>query len=153
MANMRKLLNNSSGLTLLETILSVAIIGLLILGVTTAISGFEARSDLDTAILGEVGALRRAEELSRGVAHDSNWGVKLATGTITIFKGSSFASRDSTFDETVEINPDIAILGAAEFIFFRLAATTTNIGTTTLFHTIIGESRTVNINEKGTISY
>jgi prepilin-type N-terminal cleavage/methylation domain-containing protein len=159
MVNTRKQLNKKivsrlrsyqRGLTLLETVLSLAIFGILLLGIITAIARLQANTDLDMTAFSWVESLRRAEELSRAVQNDSSWGAKIATATITIFKGTSFAARDSSFDEVLDITGDISISGADEFVFTRLAATTT-AGTTTLTHSLINESRTISINSKGNI--
>jgi len=140
------------GLTLLETVLSVAILSILAVGVTSAISRLQGKNDLDIAAISGVEALRMAEELSRAVDRDSNWGVQMASSAITLFKGASFASRDSAFDEVIEISSDISISGASEYVFTRRNATTTP-GTSTLTHILINESREVVVNSKGTINY
>lgn len=141
-----------SGFTALEIVLSIAIMGFIVGATVTSIARFQTRNDLDLSVVSGVGALRRAEELSRAAHNDAQWGVKFATGTITIFQGSSYASRNSTFDEAIEIGPDIYASGTNEFVFTKAHATTT-AATTTLVHNTIGESRTITVNKKGTIGY
>jgi type II secretory pathway pseudopilin PulG len=151
--NKIKIANSNDGITLLETVLSIAILGLLGLGIMGAIVQFQTRTDLDAATLTGVDGLRRARSLSRAVLNDSSWGVKFATGTITIFKGASFAARDASFDEELDINPDISILNSDEFVFARFGATTTASATTTLFHAGVGASNTISVTSGGVINY
>lgn len=142
-----------AGFTLLEVVLVIGIMGALIALSTVSIARFQQKNDLDLAATNAVDALRLAEERARGVDGDSRWGVRFATGTITIFRGNSFAGRDSAYDEETVLNNDIIASGTVEFVFARFAATTTNAGTTTLTHQTLGESREVGVNAKGTITY
>lgn len=158
MASMRKLspiqLNNKkAGLTLLEILLSISILAILGVSVMGVILQFQTQSDLDSSVLTAVEALRQAEEFSRSAKGDSPWGVKFATGSVTIFQGQSFALRNAAFDEALIINPEISITGNTELVFFRFAATTTNAGTTTLLHTSSGFSRAIFISDKGRLDY
>ncbi|MBI2075413.1 MAG: type II secretion system protein [Candidatus Harrisonbacteria bacterium] len=143
----------TQGFTLIEIVLVVAIFGVLIASATTAITQFQARSDLDLAVTSGVGILRLAEERARGVDGDAVWGVKFATGTFTLFLGASYAARNIAFDEDTAVGDAIAASGTTEFVFTRLLATTTTAGTTTLMSSISGESRDIGVNAKGTITY
>ncbi len=143
---------NRRGVTLLEVLLSIAILGILGAGTTSAILRFHGKSDLDFAVTMGASSLRRAEELSRAVSSDQTWGVKFATGTITVFRGASYALRDSSVDEATAIGPDIYASGADEYVFTKVYATTT-AATTTLVHNVLGESRMIMVNAKGTIDY
>lgn len=141
------------GFTLLEVLLAIATLAILVGVSAPVLQNFQGRSDLDAAVMTQVATLRRAEELSRGISNDSQWGVKMATGTATLFKGSSFSTRDSSFDESAEISEYVSISGANEFVFSRLGATTTAIGTTTMLFLTTGDSRSITVNKKGSIEY
>lgn len=143
----------AGGFTLLEVVLVIGIMSALIALSTVSIARFQQKSDIDLAATNAIDALRLAEERARGVDGDAPWGVRFATGTITIFRGISFAARDSAYDEATAFNNDIVASGTAEYVFARFAATTTNAGTTTLTHQRLGESRDVGVNAKGTINY
>lgn len=142
-----------AGFTLLEVVLVIGIMSALVALSTVSIARFQQKNDLDLAATNAIGALRLAEERARGVLYDAPWGVQFATGTITIFRGASFAGRDSVYDEATALNDDIVASGTAEYVFARFAATTTNAGTTTLTHQMLGESREVHVSAKGTINY
>lgn len=159
MGNMQKLLKIKTsclslrGASILEIILAVTILSILASGITVSIIRYQTRSDLDVAVLSGVEALRRAEFLSRAVRNKSGWGVAFATGTITVFKGGDFALRDASFDEVIEVSPLISITGNTEVAFSSVSATTSDIGTTSLMHLSIGDSRDIHINIKGGINY
>lgn len=143
----------SSGFTLIEALLSISLIAVLAGVGIGSITRFQNKNDLDLAVRSVAEALRRSEELSKGSSGDSSWGVNIASSTITVFRGPSFASRTSALDEITTISENISVIGVSEFVFSRLFATTTNVGTTTLYHTLIGESGTINVNGKGVITY
>ncbi len=144
---------SAQGFTLLEVVLVIGIMGVLVVLTATSISRFQQKNDLDLAVTSATDALRLAEERARAVDGDARWGVSFATGSVTIFRGSSFAGRDSAYDEVTTLSDSIVASGTKEYVFARLAATTTNVGTTTWIHQGINESRDVGVNAKGTITY
>ena len=85
------------GFTLLEILLCVAMIGI-IGGITAPLyNGLLIKNDLDIAVTTTAHSFRRAQILSQGMNGDSNWGVKVVSGNIIIFKGTSYAARDTQF--------------------------------------------------------
>lgn len=151
METMLKKLNHEQGFTLLELLLSVAIISL--------IAGFSlpvyrtllSKNDLDISATVTASSLRRAQNLSQGVDGDITWGVKAQNGSIVIFKGTSFASRDTNFDETFDVPTSISVGGATEIIFSKLTGLPQTTGTFNL--STESDSRTVTINAKGMVDY
>jgi len=98
------------GVTLLEIILVVALVSFLASSAIPVYRSVQALNDLDTASSLLAQSLRVAQIFSQSVRGDVAWGVHLEAGRIIVFKGSSFALRDSNFDEVFEI---------AETVFFR----------------------------------
>lgn len=138
--------------SLLEVILSIAIM-VVIMGFSVPVYGsLKTKTDLDNATNHFVNAMRRAQISARGMASDSNWGVKFETGKITIFRGESFDTRTQSSDETIEISPQIGIAGTDEIIFSKFSGNPASATTSTLNFEVV-ETRTINVNEKGTISY
>ncbi len=141
-----------SGFTLLEMLLTITFITVLA-GVSIPLwRALQLRTDSNAAQQILVGSLRRAQLLSQAVMNDSPWGVKIQTGTITVFSGSNFAIRDQTRDEIMEISPHLAISGWSEVVFSKLDGAPSSIGDT-IFSDLIGESRTTTINGKGIAIY
>ena len=146
-------MRNQSGFTLLELLLSVAIIGVLA-GISMPLyMTFNQRNALNSSAEDVVAALRRAQTYARGVEEDSQWGVKIASGTATLFKGSSYASREISFDEPINIPANITVSGAlTEVIFSKLVGAPATTGSVTLTSNT-NETRTVTLNAKGMVSY
>lgn len=144
--------NKKSGFTLLEVLLSVAIIGLII-GIGSPIYQlFQTRNDLDVATNNIASSLRRAQVLSQAVDGDNSWGLSIQTGEITLFRGVSYASRDASFDELFDLPQSIVPSGISEIVYEKFSGEPQTFGTITLTSNA-NEIRNININEKGTIDY
>lgn len=145
-------LRDNRGFSLIEVLLSVAIISLLT-GISAPVyASFQIRNDLDIAAQSIADMLRRAQTYSRGVNGDSQWGVAIQGGSATLFKGASYAGRDAAYDEVSAIPNSIAVSGLAEVPFTKLDATPTTTGSVTLT-TSTNEVRTITINAKGMVTY
>lgn len=143
---------NRRGFTLVEMVLSIGLLTL-ILGMTLpAFRTFSIRNDLDIAVNQIVQNMYRAQTLSQIGDGDINWGVHVATGSILVYKGASFASRDMTYDEITDISPSISITGIQDVTFSKFTGLPQTTGTTTLT-SIANEIRTITINAKGMVNY
>jgi hypothetical protein len=98
-------------------------------------------------------ALRRAEALSVAGRNDSPWGVAIATSSIVLFKGSSYASRDATYDDQYAGSLGFLVSGVTEVDFAKFTGLPNTTGTTTITDILNTISRTVYINGKGTLTY
>jgi prepilin-type N-terminal cleavage/methylation domain-containing protein len=141
-----------NGFTLIEVLLSIAIVSVLGAMSVPIYQSLQTRNNLDIAATTLAQALRRTQVLSQAVDGDSNWGVVVQEGNITLFKGASFATRDLDFDEVFEVSPSITIAGISEFTFEKLTGKPQVSGSTTLTSSL-NETRTVTINGEGTINY
>jgi prepilin-type N-terminal cleavage/methylation domain-containing protein len=140
------------GFSLVEILLSLALLALVAgIGAPLFVS-FQNRNDLDVASVTLVHAMRRAQLLARAVSQDSDWGVSIGTSTITLFQGSSYAARVVASDEISSISPAITKSGILEYVFSKFTGYPQAIGTTTLM-SVQNETRIITINAKGTISY
>lgn len=141
----------SSGFTLIEVLLSVSIITILVGASMPVYQSFLTRTDLDITAEAIAGALRRAQTYSRGMNYDQQWGVEVQTGVVTLFRGSSFAGRNTAFDETTVIPPSISRSGLTEVLFAKLTGAPNTTGNITL--TTTNDTRTVSINAEGMVNY
>lgn len=140
------------GFTILEVLLSVALISV-IAGVSIPIyQSFQVRNDLDIATVTTVQELRRAQLLSEASDADPSWGFQLQSGSMTLFNGASYATRDTTRDETFDLPTSITPTGATEIVFAKFTGLPNVTGTITLT-TYTNETRTITINAKGMLSY
>jgi prepilin-type N-terminal cleavage/methylation domain-containing protein len=142
----------NGGFTMIEVLLSVIAITI-IAGITIPLHlSFSSRTDLSVATTTVVNTLRRAQTLSAAIDGDDSWGVKVQTGDVIIFKGSSFALRDNSYDELYDVSEGISFTGISEVVFSKFEGLPNTTGTITLTSTT-NNSKDVTINPKGTISY
>ena len=143
---------SKEGFTLLEVLMSVAIIGLLA-GISIPVyRSLQIRSDLDIAVSILINNLRRAQVLSQANQEGLKWGVNVSSGLVTLFGGESFASRTPDLDEVSQISDTITFSGIDEVVFSRLLGDPINSGDIVLT-ALSGDTRTISINLKGSISY
>ncbi|MCA9364015.1 prepilin-type N-terminal cleavage/methylation domain-containing protein [Candidatus Kaiserbacteria bacterium] len=143
---------NKRGFTLIELLLSVALIAA-IGGIGAPVyQSFQVRNDLDVAAVTLAQTLRRAQLLSQAVDGSSTWGVSVTSGSITLFRGADYASRDVGYDEVSGVPLTITPSGVSEIVYTTITGEPQTTGTITLTASI-GEMRTITLNEKGTITY
>lgn len=141
----------NNGFSLIEVLLSIALIALLSGIAAPVFLRLQTKNDLDLAVTSLAQSLRRAQVQSQAVDGDISWGVKIQTSSLTLFKGPSFAARDITYDETSDLNPNITLSGPTEIVFAKFTGLPQTIGTITF--SINSDSVTLNVNEKGTVTY
>jgi prepilin-type N-terminal cleavage/methylation domain-containing protein len=145
-------MRNEQGFTLIEMLLSVGLISVIV-GISLPIyASFQTRNDLEITTQTIASMFRRAQTYARGTSGDSQWGVAVQTGSATLFKGATFASRDATYDETTSISPATNISGLGEVIFAKLTAAPSTTGSITLTSNT-NDTRTITINGKGMVDY
>ena len=142
----------SNGFTLMEVLLSLAIIALLA-GMSVPIyQSFQIRNDLNTTAGTVAQVWRRAGFLASASDDDSNWGVYINDNHIVLFKGQSFAGRDDNFSEIYDLPGGIKPTGLTELVFEKFTGRPTDTGSLTLTGRT-GETRVIEINELGTVEY
>lgn len=139
------------GFTLLELLLFVAIISLLAGLSLPVYRTLLSKNDLDIAATVTASSLKRAQVLSQSVDGDITWGVKVQSGNIIVFKGTSYVARDASYDENFDLVTSIAPSGTTEYVFSKLSGLPQAIGTVILITE--NDTRTVTINEKGMVDY
>lgn len=144
--------SSKNGYTLLELLLSVSVFAILAAVSLPLFRGIQERNDLSSALVTIAHSSRRAQLLASSLSADSPWGVSIQSGLIKIFKGTSFAARDATFDEDFTISGSIILTGANEFVFQKNSLTLASNQTITL-ESPSHETKTITINTRGTASY
>jgi prepilin-type N-terminal cleavage/methylation domain-containing protein len=145
-------MSSPKGFTLPEMLLSIALLAIIGGMSIPMYRVFMVRDELDLAATSIVQNLRRAQSLSRASSGDMTWGVHVGVGSILIYKGSSYVLRDSTFDENTSIPTTIVPTGMNEVTFSKAGGVPSATGTFILTSQA-NETRTITINEKGTVDY
>lgn len=146
------IVENKRGFTLVEVLLSISIITVLVGLSLPVYASFHNRNDLDLTAQTIAEALRRGQTYSRGSSGDSQWGVHVSSASAVLFKGTSYASRDVSYDETVIIPASMAPSGLTDVLFSRLSGYPNTTGSITLTSNTT-DTRTISINAKGMVSY
>lgn len=140
------------GFTMIEITLSVAMLSLIFGMSVPMYRTFSIRNDLDIATNQIAQSLRRAQTLSQVGDGDTSWGVHVSVGSILIYKGASYASRDVSFDEDTSISSSIVPTGLNDVVFGKVTGMPQSTGTFILT-SISSEIRNVTINQKGMVEY
>ena len=143
---------NQQGFSLLEVLLSVAILAVLAGLSLPVYESFLRRNDLDLTAQQVASSLRRAQTFARANSYDSVWSVAVQSSNVTLFRGTNFAGRDQTYDESVAIPASVSVSGLSEVQFSKLTATPNTTGSITLTSTA-NATRTVTVNAKGMVEY
>ena len=145
-------MKRQNGFTLIEVVLTISLLAI-IGGIGVPVyNSFHNRNSLDLAISAYANGIRRAQAQAQGVVGDSAWGVRIQSGSITVFKGASFVARDNTYDETFSIPGSISITGLQEVVFAKLSGLPQATGNLTLT-SANNESKILSLNAKGMVDY
>lgn len=140
------------GFTLIELVISLGLVSLLC-SVAFAFSFQNIRSNsLLTATQGVVFSLRQAQTFARAGEGDVPWGVYVQSGSITVFAGGSYATRDTSLDRLLSISDDVVFSGDTEFVFSAFSGEPYWSGGMVLAIPDIS-STSVSVNVEGTVIY
>lgn len=121
------------GFTLVELLVVAFIVGLLALGVFTALPRLKKNSDLNSAAQATASLLVEARSRTLSSEGASQFGVHFASSTITLFKGAVFNPSDASNDSVVlPISVEVSCVslgaGASSTVFARLTGETVQYG-------------------------
>lgn len=138
---------NKKAFSLIEILLIIALMGaVLLIGIPlgqTALTG----SEIDTAYEVGLKSLRLAQAKSQGGYEDSTWGVRFQQPNIIIFKGSSFQTRDASYDVKTVLGAKVGYSGINEVYFSKIEGIPSVTGSINIFS--YEKSRVIQINSNG----
>ena len=142
-------LKPQKGFTLLEIIIVIVLFALLV-GISIP---FGLDVYLSYVLISEtrnmVSFMRRAETLSFTNTRNDSYGVMIMNDRFVLFRGASFATRDTAFDEEYLRSPLVTVSGVAHIVFAAVTGRPDIMGTTTFSNGV--NEQTVFINEHGTL--
>ncbi len=124
------------GLSLIETVIALAVLGLVAAVSIISFSQFRDRQQMARSSEQVTGTLARARSLTVFSQEESQYGVHFTSASVTLFKGVVFSPGDPDNQEInltqVEISNINLNGGGADVVFQRLSGQTANFGTVTL---------------------
>ena len=142
------------GFTLIELLLVLAIIAIVAAFSAPLTQSFQIGADLNTVTLSTVQQLRRAHQQAVAGQAASDWGGDFdsAGNSLTLFQGSSFATRDAESDTVTTIPNSVGITTdfSDEIIFAQFSGQPSASGTVMLLSDN-NETTEISINNLGRI--
>lgn len=139
------------GFTLVELLIVFVVFGILFAIVGTLSSNTLPKNQLKVEADVVESMLRQAQSRTIAQDVDSVWGVHLTSADATLFAGTSYGARDTTYD-IVRTFPDIITAsGLTDVIFDYRTGKTSNTGTITLTASITGETESITVNANGEV--
>ena len=138
------------GFTILEILLVIAIIATLLAFIFPLGLDFYKSQQLETQSQVLIQTLRRAQLKAISIDLDSPFGVYLTEDSFTLFKGNSYLTRDSQYDEVFDLPEIINVSGLSEIIFSKFEGKPNVMGNIILSSN--SEDEIININEMGRIN-
>lgn len=137
------------GFTLIELLLVIAIV-LIISGMTPVLfSRFLAQNSLANVADYIRVNMRNAQTYSMSGKAGSRWGMALSANKIILFAGDSFATRNTSLDQSYDVGDQINISGLSEVVFDRKTGTPSSQLSITL--TSGENNRSIVVNSQGGI--
>lgn len=138
--------------TLLELLLTIALISILFLLSAPIIQVATGNNEFEENILMLIRSVRTAQTNAFTSKEDSSWSIRFSgNGELIIFKGDEFSSRDQNFDIEYNLAQGIQISGTSEIIFQKNSPMPNNGGTITLTYSNL--QKEIQINQYGAIIY
>ncbi len=139
------------GFTLIELMLSVGVIAILLMITVPVMQRYLARSDMDVLTNVIVQDLYRAQSLARAGENNASWGVYVQNGSITLFQGASYATRNQVKDELYTISSGVQVTGKNEYNFTIFTGNPVSSGSTTLTNN--SDVKVVSVSARGVVDY
>jgi type II secretory pathway pseudopilin PulG len=149
------MIKRTTAFSLLETLLAVFLMAMIVAVPFTINSSLLFRIQAEGA-QSQVGhALRTAELLAEQSKLDDSWGVHVQAQSITIFKGSNYAARDTAYDDIYEYDDKVSlsVTSGSSTVYF---AKRTGIPSGNMSVAIVAEgggTKTVSFTTNGAITY
>lgn len=124
------------GFTLIELILVIAIIAIVGAFSLPFAQSFQTTADLQTYADDMRQSFRRAQQLANSGVRSDDWGMYIDTvgNSMTLFKGSSYAGRDTDFDLITEFPESFSLTNnfSDEIVFTQFSGLPSQSGTATI---------------------
>lgn len=151
MKSLKLSMRERQGFTLIELLLVIAIVALIGISSFAFYSRFFTQSAVTDTTDKLTSQLRKAQMYAMTGKQNSNWGVSYSGNQITLFSGSSYATRTTAFDESFTVNNNVSVSGLGSDIIFN-HMTGTPSASPRIIVTGGGNSEGLQVSSQGTIS-
>jgi prepilin-type N-terminal cleavage/methylation domain-containing protein len=107
------------GFTLLEILLVIGIISILLVFIVPLSLDFYKSQQFEIQTQSVIQTLRRAQSKAMAMEQDTSFGLHITDQNYTLFKGNSYATRDTQYDEIFDFSEIINIGGLNEIVFLK----------------------------------
>jgi len=147
------------GFTIVEIIFIVGIFSLLLGLSIPAFQSFQKQADMNSSAEKIIAALRLAQNKTLASEGSSQWGVFFDSSAVpdqcVLFKGSSYSSRDASFDEIYKLSNSVSFdsinLGGGDETIFSKVTGYVNHSGSIIFGSTSGSIKTVYIENSGRV--
>jgi prepilin-type N-terminal cleavage/methylation domain-containing protein len=146
-------LRRQSGFTLIELLIVIGITLLVGAAAVPIYGSLQVSTQLNENSSLVIQTVRTAREYSVARLNNAAHGVYITSTTYTLYQGSSYAARDSSYDRTTTLDSALTLsttLTGSEVNFSKGLGVPNNTGTITLTHDVQGSS-TITINSFGMV--
>lgn len=127
------------GITLTETILVVAVIGVIAIASVPTYVNFQRKYQVNAAARDALHLLRVAQSNAMASRGHDEYGVNITTGdggSVEVFKGTTYATRDTSFEGELIAFPNSVNVSDTvtdpDVVFLRVEGSTTDTGVMTI---------------------
>jgi len=145
-------MRKNPGFSLFEILLTVTLIFLVALIITPSYRGFTYSNDLAVSLNLVVQSLYQAQQSAQAGENGSDWGVKVETGRLTVFRGASFTNYNPVTDHSVIVPSSINFTGLPQVVFTRFTGLPKSAGQIVIANPV-GDFKVITISDQGTIDY
>lgn len=138
------------GFTLIELLVTISIMAILATATSVVYSRFLVQSAVGITADQIAEDLRTAQFNTIQGRQAGSWGVRYASSTLTLFQGTSYASRNTALDQLYKTNTALSIVGLNETVFARVTGFPSV--TSTIVITGSNSSQTITVNSNGVVS-
>lgn len=134
----------------MELLLSVSLMAILAFISAPLLATAYTKSHVSVVAQDIEHTLERAQQRTVDGRNDGVWGVAFTTTSYTLFKGTSYATREAAFDEEHTVAGSLQISAtSAEVIFTYRKGLPSTIGTITVTDLDGGASTSIEVNASG----
>lgn len=114
---MQKPRSSTAGFALVEVLLVIALIAIVSSAILPQLGTFHRANTIDSVGENLYQALYQAQSRAMHGYRDTDWGVAIQSSSFTVFAGTSYATRNSTYDEVTPMQGMFTLSGSGEIVF------------------------------------